>query len=200
MLIAHGDSRYGGHSTQAGTYAAATSTASFLLLEFIAWEWCQCLKMPYLLVPALYLVPFICLLVLSNVRQHAMAAFTTGLFYQLCYDLGRANEIADKMHLAVLGFTVFFLVSLGIWMFLRCWREEGRPSVLETALQVCVVVFGLANQGTVLFSFTAYRNTITNVLGANNPENIWTLGQVMAISAWIPIVVSFVYLVSARGE
>ncbi len=43
MLIAHTEDRYSGHSIMAGTYAAATSSASFLILEFISWEWCQCL-------------------------------------------------------------------------------------------------------------------------------------------------------------
>lgn len=200
MLIAHTDDRYSGHSIQAGTYAAATFTASFLVLEFVAWEWCQCLKMPYLLIPALYLVPFLCLVVLTNVRQRATTGNMATPFYQLCYDLGGASEIAGRMHLALIGFSALFLASLGTWGFLRRKREEERPTMLETALQVLVVVFGLAELGTVLYSFAAYRNTITNVLGANNPETIWTLGQIMAISAWIPIVICFVYLLSPRGE
>ncbi len=121
-------------------------------------------------------------------------------FYQLCYNLEDAGAIVSRLHHALLMLSVLFIAVFISWAILRFRREEEHPTGLETALQVFVVVLGLANQSAVLYSFAAYRDTITNVFGARNPETIWTLGQIMGMSAWIPIVVSFFYIVSSQRK
>ncbi|KXX80038.1 hypothetical protein MMYC01_203447 [Madurella mycetomatis] len=190
------DSRYSSYSINAGSFSATAFSISFLVLEFISWEWCQ-FDAQYFIIPFLFLVPLFCLIGIGN-SQSDQRTGTSDQFYRLCFDFGRINGIKDRLHHAVLALSIPIISSFIGWVALRFNRRQRNAGLVETILQISIVVLTLAVQSVLLHSIVSFRGTIAGGLGERNPETEWTLGQVLSLTAWIPLVIEFVCIVSGQ--
>lgn len=201
VIIASYDDRYSSHSISAGAFAASAFSMSFLLLEFISWEWCCC-DARYAVVPVLFLVPFLTLVGIVN-DQKDVRMGNSSQFYRFCFDFGRVNALADKMHYIVLGHAVLIVGFFVAWLCKRVsrWRSDGNEEAdgVETLFQICIVVLTTSAQGVLVYSFVAYQKMVASVVGERDPESQWTLGQILSLTAWIPVVVEFVAIISSGG-
>ncbi|KAK0716351.1 hypothetical protein B0H67DRAFT_684340 [Lasiosphaeris hirsuta] len=209
VAIASSDSSYSSHSISTGTYAATSFSLSFMILEFISWEWCQ-YKSRYFFIPSLFLAPLFCLLGITN-SQKGVKTGTWVNFYRICYDFDTADNVANRLHHLALGFGPTILIAFAVWVVLG-WNRRRRtrtssgsaqptttePRVAERVLQVFVVVLALLGQSIVLSSFVAFRGAIASSRGGRDPETVWTLGQILSLTAWVPVLIEFAYIVSSE--
>lgn len=200
VIVVSSDSRYSSYSINAGAFSATAFSTSFLTLEFISWEWCQ-FDARYFIIPSLFLVPFFCLVGIGNSQRDERTG-TTSQFYRLCFDFEHVNGIKDRLHHTILALSIPIIGSFIGWAALRFERRhrDAKAGLVETILQISIVVLTLAAQSVLLHSIVAFRDTIAGGLGEQNPETEWTLGQVLSLTAWIPVVIEFVCIVSGEGQ
>jgi len=212
VIITSYDDRYSSHSMSAGTFAASAFSISFLLLEFISWEWCGIYDARYAVVPVLFLIPFLTLVGIAN-GQKDVKMGNSNQFYRLCFDFERVNALADKMHYIVLGHAVLVVGFFVAWLWQRVsrWRRDrndaamvadggGGAGRVEIFFQICIVVLTMSAQTVLVYSFVAYQKMVASVVGEQDPESQWTLGQILSVTAWIPAMAEFVAIISSSGE
>jgi len=194
VLVASSDSRYTSYSINAGTFAATAFSASFLTLEFISWAWIP-FDAPYYVIPAAMMLPILTLISISN-SQGTRRTGASSHFFELCIDLQRVDAVMRDLHHVLLVLCVPDLACFLAWVVLRVARARRGTMragfmLAETVLQIAVVALTLATQAVLLAFFAACRATTAHMLGEQNAETQWTLGQILSLTAFLPVVLEF---------
>lgn len=175
---------------------------SYMILEFISWEWSQC-EGRYFIVPFLSLIQFAVLVIANiwNTPQHNFRIGNSSHFYRLCVDFGRIDAIFGRLHHAVVPLSAL-IISFLLWAVKSVKQKlrNANANRVKTILQILVVVSALTAHAVLDYSSWAYRDTIASNLGERNPETVWTLGQIMSFTTWIPVLIGFIYIVSSEGK
>jgi hypothetical protein len=217
ILVAVSDNPRHGYSERVSVFAASIFVVSSTVLEFIFWEVYHGKTKRDILGPLLIFALYISLLSIRTPNspydnsQGGNTNTDTNSFYQLCHNVEDVVLIQHKLHSIVSVASITGLAALSAWVVERLhpelkfylylfvspvgWERLRATLRLRQSLPVVVILLLLSSLAALLFTYVAYRRVVTVALGTENPETVWTLGQILTLASWLPFVLDFLLLV-----
>jgi len=189
------------YSSSTAASAAMLLVVSTMAFEIMFWEWYRPRLPRYLAIPLSMLLIFFPGVALAHEHQ---AEDIPSMFYQLCYDAERADKSSERMHHLMIATQPVNAIALFLWVFVR-WKNSWDQTAqlvrhLERILQAIVLVLLLLAMGAMLYYLWEVRTLSLALSGSSNKEMDWSLGQILPVSGWVPVVIEVLYLLTSLGK
>ena len=196
VLILLSDPHTSTYSSSVVGFAAMSLASSTFIFEIIYYEWFRPRTLRYLAIPLSFIAFWVPALIYAHMRNQTNDAPSP--FYELCFDAETTENVLTQFHYFISITQPVAIAMFLIWCYLL-WDPQKfqRIEFLRRVSQGISVVLCLLGLAAILYTTTKYRGA--SQPSSINGETVWSFGQIIPLTAWVPVIIDILYVTASSG-